>query len=221
MWCFWYFSGRSAASLWVQNKRRRPKGWLDHLWGHWKISEINLPLNIWIILQKLTSRLLVILHLMLLCLYKVLLMGHTTPIVQHARDLPPLEVFRILLHLRLSECPSYLVDRLHYMNNRLCWVQTCFKVQAQKWKVNLSFKMLLTVLFYHLISSILLIILFSTGGQLTILGNGPNSSVSCSVHVSKQHVHMHIFHKKVLQMVLWMLSIIVFHCCEIWGKANN
>ena len=75
--------------------------------------------------------------------------------------------------------------------------------------------MLLTVLFYHLISSILLIILFSTGGQLTILGNGPNSSVCCSVHVSKQHVHMHIFHKKVLQMVLWMLSIIVFHCCEI------
>lgn len=53
------------------------------------------------------------------------------------------------------------------------------------------------------------------GGQLTILGNGPNSSVSCSVHVSKQHVHMRIFHKKVLQMVLWMLSIIVFHCCEI------
>ncbi|KAF0914434.1 hypothetical protein E2562_028516 [Oryza meyeriana var. granulata] len=36
------------------------------------------------------------------------------------------------------------------------------------------------------------------GAQSTILRNGPNSSISFSVHVSKQNMHTHTFHKKIL-----------------------
>lgn len=96
---------------------------------------MNIPVTVWIVLHKTISHLLVILHHMLLCLYKVLPMGHMTLLVQRVMELPVLEVLLILLHMELLDCPSHLGDRPKHISSRVRCLQTCVTAVVLKQKV--------------------------------------------------------------------------------------
>ena len=130
---------------------------------------------------------------MLLCLYKVLPMGHMTLLVQRVMELPVLEVLLILLHMELLDCPSHLGDRPKHISSRVRCLQTCSTAVVLKQKVTEHYNYHTAFLFIwlcHLLGTWIIIFHF-VGHQSTVLVNDARPSISCSNHVSMTIVHMH------------------------------
>lgn len=131
---------------------------------------------------------------MLLCLYKVLPMGHMTLLVQRAMELPVLEVLLILLHTELLDCPSHLGDRLKDISSRVHCLQTGSIEVVLKQKVTEHYNYHAAFFFGWLccLVSTWVIIFPFLGHQSTVLRNDASPPISCSVHVSMYHMHTHV-----------------------------
>lgn len=156
---------------------------------------MNMHVTVWIVLHKTISHLLVTLHHMLLCLYKILPMGHMALLVQRVMELPVLEVLHILLHMELSACPSHLGDRPKHISCRVHCLQTGFTAVVLKQKVTERYNYHSAFFFIwlcRLIGTWIIIFPF-VGHQSTVFVNGASQSLSCSDHVSMYHMCMHVY----------------------------